>query len=299
MVTREFLIERSTGVGGSDAPIILGEAKWSSPLQLWAQKVQALEGDIKEEEDTAEELLWGTLVEPIVISQFAKESGRDVHHGELFARHPEIHWLIGHADGGQTVDDGFAGIVECKNVSRYLWQEWLEDAPLPVKIQVQHYLAAFDLEFATAVALIGGNRLVWTDIERNQPFIDAMLEAEERFWARVVSDNPPPATAADCKFLNKLVPEDKTLIISMPSAGLEHHEALAGVKNEIKKIEDQLAPLSEEKAKLEALIKQEIGEASVVTLPDGSGYTFKTTKRKGHVVKPSEYRTLRFKKATR
>ena len=301
MATREFLIERSTGIGGSDAPIILGESKWSSPLQLWSQKVRALSGDIEEEkeEDTAEELVWGKLVEPIVIGQFAKESERKVHARELFKRHPEIHWLIGHADGDQLLKGGSTGLVECKNVSRFLWQEWLEDAPLPVKIQVQHYLAAFDLEFATAVALIGGNRLVWTDIERNQPFIDAMLEREERFWARVVSDNPPPATARDCKFLNKLVPEDKTIIVPMPDVGLDYHRDLAGVKNEIEKIEDQLAPLSKEKDRLEALLKQEIGEASAVTLPDGSGYTFKTTRRKGHVVKPSEFRTLRFKKAKR
>jgi len=301
MVTREFLAERKTGVGGSDAPIILGVSKWSSLLQLWASKVQALEEDIRAEdidEETAEELTWGRLVEPIVLEQFQKKTGRGVIHQELFVRHPEINWLIGHADGKELIHpEGSLGILECKNVSKWIWMEWFEDAPLPVKIQIQHYLAAFDLEYATAVALIGGNKMVWHDVQRNQPFIDAMLEEEERFWARVVSDNPPPATAADCKFLNKLVPEAPGLVISMPTPGLTYHEELEGVKNEIEKIEEQLAPLIVKKEEFEAKLKQQIGEASEVTLPDGSGYSFKSQTRKEHTVKETTFRTLRFKKA--
>ena len=297
MVTREFLEERKTGVGGSDAPIILGVSKWSSPLQIWAQKVRALEEDVEEEEQQDDEqLLWGRLVEPIVVKQFGKETGREVYHCEMFARHPEIPWLIGHADGEQMRWDRDRALIECKNVSRFLWMEWMEDAPLPVKVQVQHYLAAFDLEMASAVALIGGNQLVWKDIERNQAFIDAMLEEEQRFWARVISDNPPPATAADCKFLNTLVPEDPKVFIQMPSVGLDLHEELVGVKNEIEKIRAQMDPLEKKKDELEARIKQEMGEATGASLPDGSMYTFKTTRRKGFEVKPAEFRTLRFKK---
>jgi putative phage-type endonuclease len=296
---REFLEERKTGIGGSDAPVILGVSKWGSPLQIWAQKVRALEKDIEEEEsgDSREELEWGRLVEPIVINAYGERTGRKVTAGEMFCRHPEINWLIGHADGHQLVEEWPEGLVECKNVHWSIWMEWLEDAPLPVKVQVQHYLASFNLDHATAVALVGGNQLVWHDIERNQPFIDAMLEEEERFWARVVSDNPPPATAADCKFLNKLVPETRGLIIQMPSAGLDFHEELAEVKNELAKIKDMAAPLEKKKDELEAKIKQAMGDASEATLPDGSVYTFKTTKRKGFEVKPSEFRTLRLKKA--
>ena len=301
MVTREFLEERKTGIGGSDAPIILGVAKWSSPLQLWADKVRALEEDIRreEKEPDPEELRWGTLVEPLVIGEFSKRTSRWVERGNLFVRNDNIDWLIGHADGfqfGWNPDDKEAkGLVESKNVSRWIWMEWIDDAPLPVKVQAQHYLAAFNLEHATAVALIGGNKLVWHDIERNQKFIDAMLEEEERFWARVVSDNPPPAQAKDCKFLNTLIAEEPGLIIQMPTAALDAHNELARVKNEIDKIQTQLAPLEEKKDELEALIKQSIGEASAVTLPDGSMYTFKTTKRKGFTVEPTEFRTLRYK----
>lgn len=308
MVTREFLEERATGIGGSDAPIILGYSKWSSPLQLWAQKVRALEGDIDppgDDEKEAEELRWGRLIEPLLVKQFGRETGRPVRHGDLFARHPEIHWLIGHADGAQElivapkkkIVGPPSALIECKNVSRWLWEDWLEDAPLPVKIQGQHYLAAFDLEIVTAVALIGGNRLLYYDVERNQKFIDAMLEAEERFWARVVSDNPPPATAADHKFLNMLVKEAPGTTVQMPSEALDFHDELAGVKNEIDKIKTMLSPLEEKQKDLEAKIKQQMGDASEATLPDGSSYTFKTTKRKGFTVEPTEFRTLRYKKA--
>ena len=305
MVTREFLAERKTGIGGSDAPVILGVSKWGSPLQIWASKVRALEEDlqVEEDEDTAEELMWGRLVEPIVINAYGEKTKRWVEHGEVFVRNPDINWLIGHADGIQfgvnPNDKEEKGLVECKNVHWSIWMEWLDDAPIAVKVQVQHYLASFGLDYATAVALIGGNKLVWHDIERNQPFIDAMLEEEERFWARVVSDNPPPATAADCKFLNTLVKEDPAVFVQMPSSALTFHEELTDVKNELAKIKEQAAPLEKKKDELEAKIKQAMGEASGASLPDGSMYTFKTTTRKPYTTKESTFRTLRLKKAKR
>ena len=294
MVTREFLAERKTGIGGV--------SKWSSPLQVWASKVRALDEDVRLEEidmDAAEQLRWGQLVEPLVIGEFGRKTGREVIHGELFFRHPEIRWLIGHADGEQSRWPGDKSLIECKNVSQWIWMEWLEDAPLPVKVQTQHYLAASGRDMATATALIGGNKLVWHDIERNQPFIDAMLEEEERFWARVVSDNPPTATAKDCKFLNTLTPENPKVFIQLPGDALACHDELVTTKGEIKELKEEMKTLEEKRDELEAKIKQQMGEASGASLPDGSMYMFKTTIRKPYTVKGCEYRTLRLKKAKR
>ena len=67
--------------------------------------------------------------------------------------------------------------------------------PVEVQVQTQHYLAATGLPYATAVGLVGGHQLIWKDIERNETFIEALLEREENFWLRVLSDNPPTATA--------------------------------------------------------------------------------------------------------
>ena len=35
MITREQLERRRHGIGGSDAPVVVGLSKWRTPFQLW------------------------------------------------------------------------------------------------------------------------------------------------------------------------------------------------------------------------------------------------------------------------
>jgi putative phage-type endonuclease len=293
----KFDRERASGIGGSDAPVLVGIARWKTPLQLWAEKVRALQGDFSSDDDDEdnEMLLWGTLMEPKILQVYGERTGRIITKPKGLIRHPDLNWLIAHLDARQKGELG-EGIVEAKNVSRYVSERWIDGAPIEVEVQAQHYMAATGLEYATAVGLIGGHRLVWQDIERNQRFIDALLEREEAFWKRVLADNPPTATAADNKFLNTLTPASEGKVIVFGGDATEIDDDLEHVLNEIDKVKSMLNPLEEKRAELEARIKQMMGDAEIAHTPTGQVYTFKEVVRKAHEVKESRYRKFVRKK---
>jgi putative phage-type endonuclease len=278
-------MDRSAGIGGSDAPVVCGVARWKTPLQLWWEKVQALQGITAEKEEN-DLLLWGTLMEPKILQQFGKRTERKVFRPKsktdprFTIIHPDIEWLMAHLDGLQEDEQKGEGVVEAKNVSRYVSDRWEDEPPVEVQVQSQHYMAATGLEYATAVGLVGGHQLVWLDIERNQRFIDAMLEKEHDFWMRVLSDNPPTAIAADHKFLNTLVTPVKAKVVVFDGEAGALDQELQLVLNEIEKQKAVMDPLVKEKEKLEAQIKQMIGDAEEAHMPNGQVYTFKNVEVK-------------------
>jgi putative phage-type endonuclease len=271
----KFEKERASGIGGSDAPIICGVARWKTPLQLWWEKVQALEGSAGGEEEENDMLLWGILMEPQILKQYGKKTKRVITRHKALIRHPDIEWLIAHLDGKQKDKELGIGVVEAKNVSRYVSDRWADEAPLEVQVQSQHYMAATGLEYATAVGLVGGHKLIWQDIERNQKFIDAMLEKEDNFWMRIRADNPPTATAADSKFLNTLIKPVPAKVVVFDGEGGDLDAELQLILNEIEKQKEVMKPLEKEKDRIEARIKQMMGDAEEAHMPNGQRFTFK------------------------
>jgi putative phage-type endonuclease len=299
MDEEKFHAERRTGIGGSDAPVILGLSPWLTPLQLWAVKTGAIESALNYEKLKGEspQLTWGRRLQPLIVEAFRDETNRDVreHPDDLMLRHPEIPWLVGHLDGVQIAARG-EGVFEAKNVIIYKRDRWFDEAPIEAKIQVQHYLAVTGYEFGSIAGLIGGFDFRWEDFERNQRFIDGLLEKEEKFWECVQRDIQPPAVARDVKFLNTLIPASpKTTVVL--EAGWDDVDAdLLAVKRQIEEVEtNQLKPLIERRDQLEAQIKQRLGDAEAAELHSGVVYTFKQTDRKGYEVKPTSFRTLRRK----
>jgi len=290
----QFQLERAAGIGGSDAPVLCGVARWRTPLQLWAEKVAAMSGVFEKDDEDNDMLLWGTLMEPQILKQFGKKTKRKIYKSKDLIVHPDLDWLIAHLDGTQLDKERGIGVVEGKNVSRYVSDRWAEEVPVEVQIQTQHYLAATGHDYATAVGLVGGHQLIWQDIERNQGFIDDLLEREERFWMRVLADNPPTATAADHKFLNALVQVEPATIVQFDGEGADIDMELQLVLNEIEKQKEVMQPLDEKKKELEARIKQMIGSAEEGHTPAGQVYTFKEV-----VVKETLRKEYRFRKLVR
>lgn len=271
----KFQRDRASGIGGSDAPVLCGVARWRSPFQLWVEKTRAMAGEFEEDEEDNPLLLWGTLMEPQILKQFGKQSGRIITKSKELIRHPDLEWMTAHLDGKQTDKKLGQGLVEAKNISRYVSDRWEDEVPVEVQIQTQHYLAATGLPYATAVGLVGGHQLIWKDIERNEKFIEALLEREENFWLRVLADNPPTATAADHKFLNTLVKPVEKKVVVFGGGGTDLDVELQSILNEIDKQKEVMGPLEEERKRIEAELKQMIGDAEEAHTPSGQVYTYK------------------------
>lgn len=207
-----FLERRLTGIGASDAPIILGLG-YISAAELWEQKTKRREPDPE-----SFEMKLGTMLEPVV-SKLAEERlseivGKPVRLSarNRFRRRAGVPWAFCHID--RTVD----GIPVELKVPQWTAHEWGDEADgekgvaLRYRPQVQHQIAVLDVPHAYVAALMPGRgdpfRLY--RVERNAEQIAVLDEAEAEFWRHVEEDEPvePDGSPSGRSFLKRRFPDD-------------------------------------------------------------------------------------------
>ena len=77
-----WLAERSRSVGASEAAAVLGVCPYSTPIDVWQRKL-GLAPPLPE----SEPMLWGTLLEPIILAEYERRTGRTVFDRQQFVRH--------------------------------------------------------------------------------------------------------------------------------------------------------------------------------------------------------------------
>lgn len=180
VVAPTWLEERSQGIGASESAALLGISPWSTPLSLFLEK----SGRVKRRPglDEAERLLWGNLLEPVIIRELVSRTGR----GRLRAdswetalgqsivvarphtfiaggiERTRTHYVVRRRDRPYvlaTPDFAFAswkplplpvdqvalegpGWGEAKNASAWSARMWTKGPPLYYQTQIQHQLLA-------------------------------------------------------------------------------------------------------------------------------------------------------------
>lgn len=184
----EWLLERRKGIGGSDASVILGINKWQTPFELWLDKT----GQVPVSESGSEAAYFGSLLEDIVAKEFEIRSGKKVRRRKAMLKHPEHDFILANVD---RMIVGEKAILECKTTSAYNLKEWEDDEiPDSYIVQVQHYLGVLGPEYKKAyfAVLIGGNKFVWKEIERDDELIAMIFQAEIEFWNEKVLGGKAP-----------------------------------------------------------------------------------------------------------
>jgi putative phage-type endonuclease len=172
----EWLLERTKGIGGSDAGIILGLNKYRTAFELWLEKT----GQVEPVEVDNEAIYWGNQMEDVVAKEFEKRTGKKVRRTNFMYSHPEHEFIKANLDRLVVGEDA---ILECKTAGAFLAKEWEgEEVPDTYLVQVQHYLGVTGKEKAYIAVLIGGNKFIWKEIERDQELIDMIFKAEIEFW---------------------------------------------------------------------------------------------------------------------
>lgn len=290
MAREEWLRERRKGIGGSDAATLFGANPWASKFSLFQDKVGALPIETREE---SANMRWGNILEPVVRDQYAIETSRTVTDGATGAVHPELEIARANTDGTIAEIEGFSGpgVYEGKISFAFSKRaEWAEGVPLYYQIQVQHYMAVLDYKWASVAAFLPGKSdpLVFFDIERNDRFVEALLEEEDSFWRKHVVPKvapDPDGSRSSTKALKLLHPKDNGLIVRLPQEGEELAEELAKVKAEIKELDAR-------KKACENKIKAMIGDHTFGVLSDGTGFSFKHQHKKSYTVKAQDIRVL-------
>lgn len=248
MTYEEWKQQRRKGIGGSDAAAALGLSRWKSPLRLYLEKIGEIESDV----DT-EAAYWGNILEDIVAKEFEKRTGKKTQRVNAILIHPVHEWMIANIDRKVV---GESAILECKTTSTWNKDEWKDDEiPQEYIIQLQHYLAVTGYEKAYIAVLIGGNKFVWKELERDEELINMIIEGEQRFWEMVENRTPPELDGSQDAnaILEYLYPKaEEGTSIELPA-----YESLV---DEIVSLNKQIKQLEELKAEKENKLKEAIGE---------------------------------------
>lgn len=235
-------------IGSSDAAAVVGLNPYRSMYRVWAEKVGVLEA-----EEESEAMRWGSLLEPVIAAEFEHRTGLVTLKNNALLEHPEHSFMTATVDYWVT-ENGEMGILECKNTGFWAGVNWEGNIPDSAHVQVAHQLAVTGLKFAYIAALIGGNRLVWHRIERDEALIATLIKHEADFWAMVESRTAPALESSDNDLMSSLYPvsHDGELEFTDPS-----------IERELLRLEEikaQAKRLDDERDQIEANIKAAMGE---------------------------------------
>ncbi len=191
----EWLQMRKNKIGASDAPIILGLSPWSTPYQLWENKV-----GIRPDKIPNEQMKYGLLKEETARKKFEEITQIYVLPQVIF--HPKFDWMMASLDG---MDFEQKHIVEIKcpgkedhkiakegNVpDKYFpqLQHQMEVCGLDSCFYFSYYEEFRDEDMHVDVALI--------ECKRDDKFIDNMVDSELDFFNCIQDFIPPKMIERD------------------------------------------------------------------------------------------------------
>lgn len=292
-VRARWLEERRSGIGGSDAAVVMGASRWKSPFALWAEKTGL--ADLSTEETEIQR--WGHIMEEPIRQEYERLTGRRVIRTDPYkvTRHPTLPFMICTLDGMVEADDREGlGPLSIKTVAPFKAKEWEDEteerpeAPIEYEVQLQHETEVVGASWGSFAVLIWGRPLVWFDVTRNERFAEALRDRCADFWRRVENGQAPEAdgTESAIETLRKLHPkEEEGRIVKLPDEALAWDRAYEDLELERKDVEKR-------RKELRARFQQALGDAEVGILPDGTRWTWKTQSRAGHTVGPWSGRVL-------
>lgn len=299
MSREQWLEERRKGIGGSDVGAIMGFNPYKSAYQVFLEKTGQYSEDIDNEA-----VYFGNELEDFVANEFSKRTGKKVRRLNKMLQHPEHEFMLANLD---RVIVGENALLECKNVSEYMASAWKDDeVPASYLCQVHHYLAVTGYEKAYIAALVGGNKFVWKEIERDEEFIQILIEREKDFWENNVLKNEAPTidgSEATSNLLANLYPQDDGTAVMLTQDDEVIIEAIEAIKAEIKALEAQKTGYENQlKAKLKEATEGH-GLSREITLKTVTRNSFDTDRLKvehpnlfSEYQKQTTYRRLNIKK---
>src|SRR5580700_8849276 len=180
--------DRRAFIGGSDAPIIMGDNE-SALLRLWREK----RGEI-EPEDLSGNLIvqLGVATEPLNRSWFERNTGHLVKDVQRRVIHPVIKWMMATLDG--TVE-ATGAVFEAKFMLPWSFSE--EGAAEKYMPQLQHNMWVTNAKIAALSIITGGGKWVEITIAADCLYQHILLTAEKKFWRCVEGGEAPRLFGAE------------------------------------------------------------------------------------------------------
>lgn len=206
MNTREtFLLDRKLGIGGSDIAPIMNLSPYSTPLDVYREKM-SLEVIYEEE---GEDLKRGKRVERYILQEYCEVNDCKLEVNLPAVIHPEYAFIRGNMDAkvvGQNV------IVEAKSTKCPI-AKWEEGIPQYYRTQVAYYAMLSNAERVDVPVLFSNWQYAcftyWRDYEYEALIKKAVID----FWNNhIIPGIPPePSTPAEIQTVYPKIENAKTI----------------------------------------------------------------------------------------
>lgn len=198
-----WLTWRNSGLGSSDAPIIMGVSPWRTALQLWEEKTSP----VTDSDDNNNYIKRkGTEAEPRIRAYYELHANTS-YPPQLFAmeKFPFMRASLDGFDGKTIIEIKLLGLEDFENAKNGI---------IPPKYypQIQHQLLVSGAQNA---ALIGyyddgenpnSKNIVVSHIRTDKDYQAKLLEECIKFWDLVQKKKPPQPSDKDFKTLKGMVP---------------------------------------------------------------------------------------------
>ena len=210
MLTEQQRQERKLGIGGSDMPIILGLSNYKTPYQLYLEKI----GESETTKEESQLQYWGHQLEGIVRDEFSKRNNVVVETPGTIV-HPDYDFLRGNIDG---YIPSLKAVLEIKCSNSFMAHQWGEDGsdviPMQYLVQVAHYCALMNADFAYIAVLIGGFDYREYKYTRDAALETFVIESARKFWECVQTrEAPEPINQIDLRLMFPKHDPEKTLTV--------------------------------------------------------------------------------------
>ena len=175
--SREWLRWRHDGIGGSEAPTVMGENRYESVKALLRKKVAA-----PGESFMNDAMRRGKELEPVALARYAAATGLRLAPVCLESAH--VPWLRASLDGLAT--DGVAAVeIKCGKKAHEITATTGE-VPRHYYGQLQHILAITGLPAIDFFCHWPGEQDILLRVPRNIEYIRRLVVKEREFWGLVV-----------------------------------------------------------------------------------------------------------------
>lgn len=253
---------RAKAIGGSDACAIVR----ADPAELEQLRLQKLGRAGSEDLSLVLPVQMGSWTEGLNRLWLARAIAMEVSDG-VSKIHRVHDFMRANLDG--TTPDG--GIVECKHVNSFTK---FEDALTRYYPQLQHNIAVADAPFLYLSVFFGSDKHVWQKIDRDEPYIAQLIEAERAFWTHVVMDVP----VIEAKAVAGAAP-----VVALREVDMTGSNSWAKHAGDWLMLKDQAKDFEKAGKELKTLVEADVKRAhghGIEICRDGRGLTIKEVKAK-------------------
>lgn len=221
-MTQTFEQWRQGGIGSSDAPVVMKTGIYGkSPYKLWLQKIGREGSDFMNNA-----MKRGKDNEPRAIRWFEEKKNVILIREERF-QHEKHPWMRATIDG---IDIDRKHLVEIKTYSDMRKHEEIKRTRKVPQVhypQLQHQIEVLGLAGSYFLSFNSNDPedSVILECERDQAYIDTLLEEEEKFWDCVQFKIPPEVETSEYESMN-IACAEKIDIIRDANGEIEKWEAV-------------------------------------------------------------------------